>query len=62
MTKYTALKHQLGVTSSAGLETLRRLDLNTEASMADDIDDMADFADVLVSAHAPAVIGEEVRH
>ena len=61
MTKYTELKHQLGVTSSAGLETLRRLDLNTEASMADDIDDMADFADVLVSAHAPAVIGEEVR-
>ncbi len=58
MTRYTELKYQLGVTSSAGPDTLRRLGLNTEASMADDIDDMADFADVLVSAHAPAVVGE----
>ena len=61
MTRYTELKYQLGVTSGAGIDTLRRFGLNTEASMADDIDDMADFADVLVSAHAPAVIGEEVR-
>ena len=58
VTKYTELKHQLGVTSAAGPGTLRRLGLNTEASMADDIDDMADFADFLVSAHAPAVVGE----
>ena len=61
MTRYTELKYQLGVTSGAGIDTLRRFGLNTEASMADDIDDMADFADVLVSAHAPSVIGEEVR-
>ena len=59
MTRYTELKHQLGVTSSAGVETLRRLGLNTEASMADDIDEMDDFADVLVSAHAPAVTGDQ---
>ncbi len=58
MTRYTELKHQLGVTASAGVDTLRRFGLNTEASMADDIDDMADFADVLVSAHAPAVVGD----
>ena len=61
MTRYTELKHQLGVTSSAGVETLRRLGLNTEASMADDIDEMDDFADVLVSAHAPAVIDGSLR-
>ena len=61
MTKYTELKYQLGVTSGAGVDTLRRLGLNTEASMADDIDHMDDFADVLVSAHAPAVIDEDVR-
>ena len=61
MTKYTELKYQLGVTSSAGLDTLRRFGLNTEASMADDIDEMGDFADVMVSAHAPSVIGEDVR-
>ena len=47
VTKYTELKYQLGVTSGAGVDTLRRLGLNTEASMADDIDHMDDFADVL---------------
>ncbi len=60
MTRYTELKHQLGVTSSAGIETLRRFGLNTEASMADDIDDMDDLAEALVSAHAPAVV-DDVR-
>ena len=60
MTRYTELRHQLGVTSSAGIETLRRFGLNTEASMADDIDDMGELAEVLVSAHAPAVV-DDVR-
>ena len=58
MTRYTELSYQLGVTPSAGLETLRRFGLNTEASMSDDINNMGDFSDVLVSAHAPAVIGD----
>ena len=58
MTRYTELSRQLGVTPSAGLETLRRFGLNTEASMSDDINSMGDFSDVLVSAHAPAVIGD----
>ncbi len=56
MTRYNELRHQLGVTSAAGLETLRRLGLNTEASMVDDIDEMDELAGVLVSAHAPAVV------
>ena len=60
MTRYNELKHQLGVTSAAGLDTLRRFGLNTEASMADDIDHMEELADVLVSAHAPAMV-DEVR-
>ena len=58
MTKYTELKQQLGVTASAGVETLNRFDLNTEASMAEDIDEMAEYSDILVSAHAPAIAGD----
>ena len=44
MTKYTELKHQLGVTAGAGVETLNRFGLNTEASMAEDIDEMAEYS------------------
>ena len=58
MTKYTELTHQLGVTPAAGVETLQRFGLNTEASMAEDIDEMAEFSDILVSAHAPAIVGD----
>ncbi len=58
VTKYTELKHQLGVTASAGVETLNRFGLNTEASMAEDIDEMAEYSDILVSAHAPAIVGD----
>ena len=58
MTKYTELTHQLGVTAAAGVETLQRFGLNTEASMAEDIDEMAEFSDILVSAHAPAIVGD----
>ena len=58
MTAYTELTHPLGIMPDAGLNTLHRLDLNTEASMGDDIDDMAEFADVLVSAHAPSMTGD----
>ena len=61
MTRYNELRHQLGVTSAAGLDTLRRFGLNTEASMADDIDEMDELAEVLVSAHAPAMVGDDVR-
>ena len=58
MTKYNELKYQLGVTASAGVETLNRFGLNTEASMAEDIDEMAEYSDILVSAHAPAIVGD----
>ena len=58
MTKYTELTHQLGVTAAAGVETLQRFGLNTEASMAEDIDEMEEYSDILVSAHAPAIVGD----
>ena len=58
VTKYSELTHQLGVTAAAGVETLQRFGLNTEASMAEDIDEMAEFSDILVSAHAPAIVGD----
>ena len=60
MTKYTELTHQLGVTARAGVETLNRFDLNTEASMAEDIDEMDEYSGILVSAHAPAIV-EDMR-
>jgi sugar phosphate isomerase/epimerase len=59
LTKYTELKHQLGVTTAAGLETLMRFGLNTEVPMSDDIEHAGYLSDILVSAHAPATIGEQ---
>ena len=58
MTKYTELRYPLGSQVKAGIDTLNNLHLNTECSMADDIEDLADFADILVSAHAPASVGD----
>ncbi len=42
----------------AGLDVLDRLGLTAESSMEDSLDDIEDFADVLISAHAPAMIGD----
>ena len=39
----------------AGVDNLKRLSLATEASMADDIETADNFAEVLTSAHAPAL-------
>jgi sugar phosphate isomerase/epimerase len=52
------LKHPLSAPTKSGIDNLRRLGLNTESSMADDIEALADFADVMVSAHAPSTIDE----
>ena len=43
---------------AAGIHDLRRLNLRAEASLVDDIEAMADFSDVLTSAHAPASMGD----
>ena len=42
----------------AGLDVLKRLGLTAESSMEDKLDEIEDFADVLISAHAPSMIGE----
>ena len=48
----------LSVPVKAGLDLLNRLGLTAESSMADNLDEIEDYADVLISAHAPATIGE----
>ena len=43
---------------SSGLDVLNRLGLTAESSMEDSLDEVGDFADVLISAHAPSMIGD----
>ena len=47
-------KVSLSAKVSTGLDLLKSLGLTAEASMADRLDDIEEYADVLVSAHAPA--------
>ena len=42
----------------SGLDVLNRLGLTAESSMEDRLDEIGDFADVLISAHAPAAVGD----
>jgi sugar phosphate isomerase/epimerase len=42
-----------------GLATLKRLGLKAEASMVDDIEMADEFSEVMISAHAPATVGEQ---
>ena len=42
-----------------GLATLKRLGLKAEASMVDEIETADEFSEVMISAHAPATIGEQ---
>ncbi len=42
-----------------GLATLKRLGLKAEASMVDDIETADEFSEVMISAHAPATVGEQ---
>jgi sugar phosphate isomerase/epimerase len=42
----------------SGLAVLERLGLTAEASMADELDDIEEYSQVLISAHAPQTVGE----
>ena len=42
----------------SGLDVLNRLGLTAESSMEDSLDEVGDFAEVLISAHAPAAVGD----
>ncbi len=53
-TKYTDLAYPMAAPIKAGLENLKRLRLKAEAGMAVDIRAAGEFADVLISAHAPS--------
>ena len=46
-------KYKISAPVATGLENLRRLDLNSETSLRDDVSDFIHFSDVLTSAHAP---------
>ena len=41
-----------------GLDLLKSLGLTAEASMTDVLDDIEEYSDVLISAHAPALKGD----
>ena len=47
------LKYPLAVPVKAGLETINNYDLRSETSLRDDIEDYAEYSNVLFSAHAP---------
>ena len=49
-------KYPLSAPMAAGIDNLRRLKLNTETSMNDDIESADEFSELLISVHAPAGI------
>ncbi len=55
------LKHPLSVTVGAGLDNLTRLGLKTETTMNDPVEEAGEFSEMLISAHAPVILGE-MRH
>ena len=56
-------KYPLSAPIGAGLANLKRLGLNAEASMNDDIEAAGEFSEVLVSAHAPvASAGQRLNY
>ena len=61
MTLRDGIKHPLSAPVYSGLETLESLGLLAESSMRDDIRVLDDYADVLISAHAPATAPDGSR-
>ena len=61
MTLRDGIKHPLSAPVFAGLETLKSFGLLAESSMLDDIRVPDDYADVLISAHAPATAPDGSR-
>jgi sugar phosphate isomerase/epimerase len=55
------IKHPLSAPVKSGLETLESLGLLAESSMRDDIRVLDDYAEVLISAHAPATAPDGTR-
>lgn len=52
------LKYPLSCQIKAGLSNLNRLNLKVESSLGDDIENVEEFAELLISAHAPVTIGD----
>ena len=61
MTLRDGIKHPLSAPVRSGLETLESLGLLAESSMRDEIRLLDDYADVLISAHAPATAPDGSR-
>ncbi len=61
MTLRDGIKHPLSAPVYAGLETLQALGLLAESSTLQDIRVLDDYADVLISAHAPTTTSDGSR-
>lgn len=61
MTLRDGITHPLSVPVYSGLETLKSLGLLAESSMRDEIGALDDYAEVLISAHAPATAPDGSR-
>ena len=61
MTMRIGIKHPLSAPVFSGLETLKSLGLLAESSMKDDIRILDEYADILISAHAPATAADGSR-
>ena len=61
MTLRDGIGRPLSAPVYAGLETLKSLGLYAESSMKEDIRHLEDYAEVLISAHAPATAPDESR-
>ncbi len=61
MTLRDGIKHPLSAPAYAGLETLQALGLYAESSTLQDIRVLGDYAEVLISAHAPTTASDASR-
>ena len=50
--------HPLAIPMRAGSDVLRRFGLNCESSLSDSIDDVDEYSEFLVSAHAPTTMND----
>ena len=56
--RHNQLKHPMSAPVKTGVEALSKTGLMAESSMSDDIEILDAYSEFLISAHAPATIGE----
>ena len=58
MTERPVPRYPISAPIAVGIDNLNRLGLTAESSMSDDVDDVGDFSEVLISVHAPVMLGD----